>query len=452
MGLPLVGNGHQRKTGSPQRADRHVGAVPQRVEGSGGYRGSSFNHQQSIQTQGPAQDKHQYALGALFQGRAAAQGIFHAGWIYPVHEELDSPALGRSAARRGQNRGSGAVVAGYGFSGRNQGQNQMRDVRLVFTCSPLGILRPQSNFVGDASRRRGQARAEHGRARKRKKATCATGVAGGASQIRSCEPGVPRPALGVPDRGIGNASRRGGSAALDGLRLRECSLLRSTLLLLAPGWPSQGDQDGGVCKALADASGAEECPCRVEGAKPLQHGFRFCVSVHSPEGTKTTGSKCRVEAEDQTCVCEVRSRRRGLAYVPSYRWDVAGRHGRTSAYDSRLPASQQSQRDQQVFASDLEDQASRPGEVGRRNPAHGIIVREQIKPDPVILHPRNRHSCGSSCRLQGSLSVWMVGFLIGPRLDPNSHWVLVECLYLVERYGGDDETRTRDLCRDRAAF
>ena len=28
-------------------------------------------------------------------------------------------------------------------------------------------------------------------------------------------------------------------------------------------------------------------------------------------------------------------------------------------------------------------------------------------------------------------------------------WVLVECLYLVEKAGGDDETRTRDLCRDR---
>ncbi len=43
----------------------------------------------------------------------------------------------------------------------------------------------------------------------------------------------------------------------------------------------------------------------------------------------------------------------------------------------------------------------------------------------------------------------MVGFLIGPRLDPNSDWALVECLYLIEKAGGDDETRTRDLCRDR---
>src|SRR5882724_8990120 len=298
----------------------------------------------------------------------------------------------------------------------------------------------------------GQARAEYGRARKCKTATCAAGVAGRASQVGSCEPGVPRPAPGVPDRSTGDTSRRGGSVTLDGLRLRKCSLLRSTLLLLAQGWPSQGDQDGGVGKALADASGAEECPGGVEGAKPLQHGFRFCISVPSPEGTETTGPELRVEAEDQTCVCEARNRRRGLAHVPSYRWDVAGRHGRTSAYDSRLPAAQQSQSDQQVFASDVEDQASRPGEIGRRDPAHGIIVREQIKPGPVILHAKNRRSCGSSRRLRGNVLAWRAGFLIGPKWTQIADWVLVECLYLVERYGGDDETRTRDLCRDRAAF
>ena len=122
----------------------------------------------------------------------------------------------------------------------------------------------------------------------------------------------------------------------------------------------------------------------------------------------------------------------------------------SDAYDSRLPASQQSQRDQQVFASDVEDQASRPGEVGRRDPpAHGIIVREQINPGPVAHHSRNRRSCGSSRRLRGNVSVWRAGFLIGPKWTQIADWVLVECRYLVERYGGDDETRTRDLCRDR---
>ena len=106
----------------------------------------------------------------------------------------------------------------------------------------------------------------------------------------------------------------------------------------------------------------------------------------------------------------------------------------------------------QLPASNDEDKASCPGEIGRRDPAHGIIVREQTHSDSIIRPSGSLRSRGSSRRLQGNISAWMVGILIGPRLDPNSDWVLVECLYLVERYGGDDETRTRDLCRDRAAF
>jgi len=164
MGLPMVGKGHQRESGSPEGAARHVGGVPQRIEGSGGDGCSSFNRQQPIQTQGPAQDIDQHSLGALFYGRTATQGTVHAGCIYPLHEELDSPAMGESAAGRGQNRRSGAVVARHGSSGWNQGEDQMRYVGLVFTRGPLGILRPQSNFVGDASRRRG---ASAGRVRAR---------------------------------------------------------------------------------------------------------------------------------------------------------------------------------------------------------------------------------------------------------------------------------------------
>ena len=74
---------------------------------------------------------------------------------------------------------------------------------------------------------------------------------------------------------LGNTSRRTGSATLDGLRLRECSFLRSTFLLLATRRPSEGDKDGGICKTLADASGAEECLGGVESAKPLQYSRRI---------------------------------------------------------------------------------------------------------------------------------------------------------------------------------
>jgi hypothetical protein len=45
------------------------------------------------------------------------------------------------------------------------------------------------------------------------------------------------------------------------------------------------------------------------------------------------------------------------------------------AHHSRLPASQQSPRDQQVPPGDRGNQVSRTRQVGRRNPARGLLVR-----------------------------------------------------------------------------
>ena len=46
------------------------------------------------------------------------------------------------------------------------------------------------------------------------------------------------------------------------------------------------------------------------------------------------------------------------------------------------------------------------------------------------------------------MPVLMVGLLIGPKWTQIADWVLLECLSPIERYGGDDGTRTRGLCRD----
>src|SRR6185437_4760997 len=87
----------------------------------------------------------------------------------------------------------------------------------------------------------------------------------------------------------------------------------------------------------------------------------------------------------------------------------------------------------------------RPKQVGRRDTTHGIVVREQINCDPII--PLSRNQRFSSTPYREEMPLWMVGCLIGPKWTQIANWVSLECLYLVERYGGDDGTRTRGLCR-----
>lgn len=297
MGLPMVGKGHQRKTGSQERANRHTGGLSRGVERSSRYRSSPINHQQPIQMQNPAKDVHQHSLGALFCRRIASQGNVHAGCLYPVHEELDSSTMGQSAARRSQDSRSGALAALDGSRRRKQVEDQVRDVCLVLTCSPLGVLQPQSNFFWHVSRQRKQAGTEYGSSRERETTARTACSAGITSQVGSCQPGVSRSTSSLLDRCIGHPSRGGRSIALDGLRFRQCRLQRSPLLLLASRWPTQGDKNRGFCEAITDASGFEKCFGRMEGANPLQHGWRFCVSIPLLERTETAGSQRGVKAE-----------------------------------------------------------------------------------------------------------------------------------------------------------
>src|SRR5450631_72020 len=59
--------------------------------------------------------------------------------------------------------------------------------------------------------------------------------------------------------------RGGWSTSMDGLRFHQPTLLRTTFLLLAAGRIPEGEQDGSVDKAFADASGFEKRPSRMAG-------------------------------------------------------------------------------------------------------------------------------------------------------------------------------------------
>ena|SRR5579859_3660624 len=61
------------------------------------------------------------------------------------------------------------------------------------------------------------------------------------------------------------------------------------------------------------------------------------------------------------------------------------------------------------------------------------VLKKQLKDEKGIILP------------QGIEKAQDRGFLISPALRPHS-------LKVFGKYGGDDGTRTRDLCRDRAAF
>jgi len=182
---------------------------------------------------------------------------------------------------------------------------------------------------------------------------------------------------------------------------------------------SQGDQDGGVGKALADASALKECPGGVEGSKPLQHGFRFCISVLHQKGQKPLDLSSVLKRKIKPAFVKL-----GIVGVGwhTFRHTVGtllADMGEDQLTIRDYLRHSKSQRDQQVFASDVEDQASRPGEIGRRDPADGIFVREQINRDPVILHPRRRRSCGSSRQIAGKF-VGLEGWIsYWTQMDPN---------------------------------
>src|ERR1700688_698307 len=131
MGIPLVGERHQRKASTSQAADRKFGALPNRIRCTSGSGCSSANYKQSFQPQKSSSDNRQHFVGTLLSRRVASQGDVHARRIQRLCKKLDSPTVGQRAAGRNKNRRGGALATGSGSSGWDQSQTQMCDVGFV---------------------------------------------------------------------------------------------------------------------------------------------------------------------------------------------------------------------------------------------------------------------------------------------------------------------------------
>jgi hypothetical protein len=169
-----------------------------------------------------------------------------------------------------------------------------------------------------------------------------------------------------------------------GLQLRQHELQRSTLVLLAQRWASEGDKNGSVGQGVPDASGVERCVAGMEVAEQIQRTWGFRFSISSPQREEATGPCPRSEKEGPTGVCEGWHHRRGLAHVSAHGWDDAGRDGRTSTHDPRLLASQQSPCDEQVSSSNAGEQTPGTREIGRCYLAGWRAVGEQINSHSVV--------------------------------------------------------------------
>ena len=416
MGLPVVGKRHRRNAYPQKAANRDLGTVPDRICSAGGIGHSSTHNQRSIAAAKSA-SKRQRPLGALLLRRIAAERNHDAGHVHGVRQDVDSSALGQHAPGASQDRGSRTMAADGRQSERNQGQNQNRHVGHFFACGSLGVLPLQFDFIGNPGGNGRKAGAERRGACQRQAATRSAGVVTRGSQTWPDRDAVPRPAPGVPDRSIGNSSRRDGSASLDGLQLLEGCLSYPPLVLLAAGRASERHEDGRLGEASAHAAGIEECTARVENAELLSAECGFRVSVTSSEGTKAARSRGGTQPQDQASIRQVWHPRSGLAYLSAHGRKHAGRDGRTPTHHPRLSAPQQSERDQQIFAGHVGDQAVGAGQTGRRNLAYRVVVAEQNHTHSIIL-PRATRAI-ESVAVQAFPDVNLeLGRSVGPRLGP----------------------------------
>src|SRR5947207_1360012 len=145
----------------------------------------------------------------------------------------------------------------------------------VLARSSLGVLWPQSDFIGNTSRIWGEARAKHRRTRQCEASEVSLGLVARRGHTRSGATGISRSASRVCGRCLGNTSRGTRSTALAGLRLQQYELQCATFLLLASGWTPEEHKNGSVREALADASKPEAGIARVEVTKSLQPAGRF---------------------------------------------------------------------------------------------------------------------------------------------------------------------------------
>jgi hypothetical protein len=163
MGVPVVGERHHGKANTSQGAAGMFGTISKRISGMCGSRRSSVNNQQSIQAKEPAENNREYSLGALLSRGAASQRDIHARCVSGVWKNLDSPTMGNPPFGGHQDHRGRTLATSSRSCGRDQSQDQVRYVGCVLACRSLGVLWPQSNFIGNTGwnggGREGQARA-----------------------------------------------------------------------------------------------------------------------------------------------------------------------------------------------------------------------------------------------------------------------------------------------------
>lgn len=211
MDFPVVGK-DRRKTHPTQAAGRNSEAISHRIQGTRCSGCSSPDHQHAVGPQSSMRNDDAYALGALCKRRTAPEGNLNSRHIHDRGEPLDSSTMGESPTQRSKNARGRTLVAGNRLGGRNQGQNQMCDVGLVFTCGPLGILWTQPNLVGNSCRHGRKPRPEHGRPCQCQTPESSPGSVTGRGQARSRRVTVSGSAPGFLDWALG--TRRGEVGAL----------------------------------------------------------------------------------------------------------------------------------------------------------------------------------------------------------------------------------------------
>jgi hypothetical protein len=119
----------------------------------------------------------------------------------------------------------------------------------------------------------------------------------------------------------------------------------------------------------------------VEITESLQPARRFRLRFGEAQRSKATRFGRRAEEEDTASVQEDWCHWRGMAYVQAHSGNDASGDGRTPTHNSRLLASQQPPRHEQVPAGDVEDQAAGTRQVGRCLLACGLVA--QTEPSPI---------------------------------------------------------------------
>ncbi len=319
-------------------------------------------------------------LRSILPGGTATQGSIYTGRIHHLRKQLGHSTLGQSQSRRGQDSRGGALAACNRRGGWNLGQNQMRNVGLVFARCALGVLCPESHFFRYSSRKWGQTGTEHRRADKCQAPEFAARSFPRASETGFRQTRISRTASRVSRRSPGHSAGRIGSTALAGLRFRKDELQRSAFVLLAPWRKPEEYKDGGLGKTVADASDLVGSFAGVALAEPLQQRRRLRLPFGKAQRQETSGSRFGVKEENPAWLQVGWHIRGGLAHISALSRNHAGRNGRASADHPRLPAAQQSSCHEQVLAGDIEDETFGPGKAGRGNYACGRARAKTSRP------------------------------------------------------------------------